>query len=80
MQRLRAALAKQSGMPITRLLKEQEQRVLPAPVVREASRIIPQTGQAVSDTLQARTAAGQPVQQHPERTRRPIQRRVRESS
>jgi hypothetical protein len=76
--RVRAALAKHAGMPIPRLLQEQEKRLLPAPLVRDTGRIIPQTRQAVPDTLRQRTAESQPMEQ-PERPRRPIQRRERES-
>jgi hypothetical protein len=77
--RVRAALAKQSGMPVQTLLKEQEQRMLPTPLGRDDGRIVPQTKQPVPSTLSARTADNQPMQQQPERPRRPIQRRERES-
>jgi hypothetical protein len=84
-KRLRVALANHAGIPLNRLLAEQEsrqtrqeQRVLPAPLVRDTSRSIPQPGQAAPDTLRQPPAASHLVQQ-PHRPRRPIQRRVRES-
>jgi hypothetical protein len=46
-QRVRAALAKHSGIPVKRLLQEQEQRILPAGAGREISRSIPHTGGAL---------------------------------
>jgi hypothetical protein len=76
--RLRRASAKQSGISIAKLLKEQEKRVLPAAVVRDAYRSILHTGQPLSHMLSGRTHTDQPAQQVPS-PRRPIQRRVRES-
>jgi hypothetical protein len=78
-QRVRAALAKHSGIPVKRLIQEQDQRILPAVAVREVGRSIPQTGGALSNTLRQPTRDGQPVQQQPNPLRRSIQRRVRES-
>jgi hypothetical protein len=70
MQRVRAALAKQSGIPIQRLLQEQEVRIPPALPETVWRRIPSQTnGQRAQQHIRAKpTASGGSGRQLPQRT------------